>query len=272
MSDAAKHGLEAVLDDVDAALARGLPADVDRYAAFDADGTLWDGDIGDTAFADAHAQGVVDDVTIAGAFAAWAASYGFTPAPHEPFRDVLARLANGSLMAAGKQRGLDEHGVKADLYGMQAWIYAGRTDEEIEAYGERVFQGGFEAKIFPGARRLIEGLVERGVDVVIVSASHRALVVPGGRRLGVTRERVIGMQPAHDDNGRTVTRIARHLYGPGKVRALAGRGRPLVACGDAVATTDRELLSHALLPVAVDPRGVHLDAAHALGARIITLL
>lgn len=42
--------VKALLDEVDRLLEEGLPEGTAPVAAFDADGTLWSGDIGETAF------------------------------------------------------------------------------------------------------------------------------------------------------------------------------------------------------------------------------
>ena len=102
----------------------------------------------------------------------------------------MAAAASGQLTSTAMARGLPPSGWKADLYAMQAWVYAGRTPTDIEAHGERLFATGFAEHIYGDMQRVVTGLIERGVEVWIASASHRALVIPGARRLGIDPARL----------------------------------------------------------------------------------
>jgi hypothetical protein len=93
------------------------------------------------------------------------------------------------------------------------------------------------------------------------------------RRLGVVDDDVLGMTPDLDDNGRTLPRVSVGTFGPDKAALVRGhlRGRPLLAFGDAVTTTDRELLRSAHRPFAVETRGVHREAAVAAGMPLLRM-
>jgi phosphoserine phosphatase len=112
---------------------------------------------------------------------------------------------------------------------------------------------------------LLDALRALPLDIVIISASHEDLARAGAAHLGFVPEQVHGMRPKQDERGRYRPEMERSTYGPGKVEILREKwgGRPLLAAGDSVAGTDRELLAAALLPVAVNPRGAHHEAALA---------
>lgn len=263
--------LLASLDEL-VALVRSAAAlvgpDVARAAVFDADGTLWRGDIGDAAFEAAAAAGMIDDATWRGPMAEWARRWDLElPAdPHSGIARIFRASAGGELARAAQRRGLPEGAWREDLYSMQAWAYAGRTRAAVEAFGARLFDEGFAEGVFLEMRALIDALTAEGIEVWIASASHGALVAAGAHHLHIEAARALGMEPALDDAGVTLPRIARGTYGPGKAEvarhALGGR-RPLAAFGDSVLTTDRELLESALVPVAVASHGAHREAALA---------
>ena len=242
-----------------------LPAGVARAAVFDADHCLWQGDIGDTAFAAAADAGLIDGATWRGPVRAWATAWDLEldEDPARGLAQVMTAASSGMLSATALARGLSSSAWKADLYAMQAWVYAGQTPEQIEAHGENLFVTGFAEFIYGDMRRVVHGLTDLGVDVWIASASHRALVLPGARRLGIPSGRVIGMEPALDD-GVTAPRLRQSTYGPGKAKAalLALETlRPLLAFGDSILSTDKELLAAAHLGVAVATSGDNRAAA-----------
>jgi len=260
-----------LVEDVSALLDRvpdrsAWPDDVDAVAVFDADHTLWNGDIGDAAFAAAAAEGLLSPATWRGPVVDWARSWGLS-VPDEPVagtRAIFAAVESGTLSATALSRGQDEAAWKGSLYAMQAWAYAGRRRDDVAAFGERLFAHGFAARIWDDLRAVVDGLRARGLRVTIASASHGALVVPGARRLGLPDDAVAGMEPVVDDDGVIQPAIAQDTYGPGKasvVRASLGGRRPVLAFGDSVLATDRELLALAHHGVAVATKGAHRQAA-----------
>jgi phosphoserine phosphatase len=261
------HSVEALLAEVERSLTR-VGEDTAPVAVFDADHTLWDGDIGDEAFAAAGAEGFLLAETWQGPVRAWGEAWGMRLPSHpaDGVRQVLEAAASGLLESTAAARGLPAGGWRAGLYAMQAWAFAGRTRAEVVAFGERLFARGFEQRVYPQMRQLVSGLQARGVGVRIASASHGALVVPGGTRLGLSEAHVLGMEPALDSTGRTLNSLARDTYGPSKAAAVAvelGGRRPLWAFGDSVLHTDRELLAGAVHGVAVAARAAHREAALA---------
>jgi phosphoserine phosphatase len=261
----------ASVEDVAALASLPAPPDVARAAVFDADGTLWRGDIGDHAFEHAAEAGLITDETWAGPVAAWARRWDLdvpssTSRKAEGVRRVLAAVQQGELSRTARARGLSEDAWREELYAMQAWIYAGHPRAAVAAFGEQLFEAGFSSSIFADMKRVVELLRAAGVEVLIASASHAALVVPGARLLGIPAANVMGMEPALDDDGRVRASLPVSTYGPHKAAVVHGRlgqRRPLLAFGDSVLFTDRELLASSHAPVAVATKGAHREAALA---------
>lgn len=251
-----------------AALVEPEPANGRHIAAFDADGTLWRGDIGDEAFARADGAGLVTAETWDGPVRAFIERYGLPiPRPQrEGMRALVQAIVSGELAAAARRRGFTDDVWREDLYAMQAYVYAGHGRAAIAALADTLLAEGFLAGVFDDMRRLLDGLRGGGLRLVVVSASHGALVEAGVRALGI--DEVFGMEPDVDDAGRTLPSIASSTYGEGKVRAL-GRRRTMFAFGDSVLGTDRALLAHAQVPVAVNAQGAHRDAALAADLMIL---
>jgi phosphatidylglycerophosphatase C len=252
------------LDTVESLLEAALSASEDagaQVAVFDADHTLWDGDVGDEAFLAAAREGFLLEATWRGPLQAWAGRLGLALSadPAAGAAQLLDAASSGAL-----ERALGTGRWRQALYALQAWAYAGRRRDEVEAFGEALFARGFAARIYPAMQRVVEALAARGVEAMIASASHGALVTPGARRLGIRAAQVLGMEPDLDDAGVTQASLRRDTYGPAKAAAVSaalGGRRPRLAFGDAVLTTDRELLALAHQGVAVAARGAHREAA-----------
>jgi phosphoserine phosphatase len=234
-----------------------------RSAVFDADGTLWAGDIGDAAFAESARAGLVSDAMFAGPLLSWATRVGLT-LPGDKVGAIAAIVAaheDGWLRASGLRRGLGEDGWRREFYEMQAWIFADQPRDAVSLLGRRLMHEGLAARIFPSMQQLLRDLEAHDVVVHIASASHAALVQAGAAILGIPPERVAGMEPTP---GLSTTMQVR-TYGDDKrdtAMATLG-GRPLAAFGDSVLYTDRALLKAAALPFAVATSGAHRDAALA---------
>lgn len=249
------HATVGALTTIDALLdiARApLPPGVVRAAMFDADGTIWKGDIGDEAFARAHALVLASTWP---ALHAFCATYGAKVATF----DALVHLAlSRGIGDAARAKGIADDEWRADLFEMQAWVYAGQPRAAIAALGH-----SFE--MFPTMLTLLERLRAVNVRTAVVSASHGALV----EAAHLPVDAVYGMEPALDEQGRTIAaKMRRSTYANGKVtatREFLGNEtvRPLFAFGDSVLATDRALLEYAHVPVAVNARGAHREAALA---------
>jgi phosphoserine phosphatase len=239
-----------------------------KAAVFDADGTLWAGDIGDVAFAQSARAGLVSDAMFAGPLSSWAARVGLSLPDNkvEAIAAIVAAHDDGQIRESGLRRGLDEDAWRRDFYEMQAWIFADQPREAVSALGQRLMRDGLGARIFPSMQRLLRDLEADDVVVHIASASHAALVQAGAAILGIPPERVAGMEPTP---GLSTTMQVR-TYGDDKRDTAVARlgGRPLAAFGDSVLFTDRALLQAAAYAFAVATSGAHREAALA-DARIV---
>jgi phosphoserine phosphatase len=186
-------------------------------AAFDADGTLWEGDIGEEVLQDLAATG------------------SLVNPPSAPWEEYLRRVrrdpADGFAFAVQVMRGLDE--------------------ETVFAVSERVFERSFASAIFPAVRSCLEHLLARKWEVFVVSASNRWSVEVGAKRLGLSADRVVGLS-VRVEGGRLTDRVVQPvptLQGkPDLLRQRAGRDADL-AFGNSV--LDLPLLLASRTPVAV---------------------
>jgi phosphoserine phosphatase len=186
-------------------------------AAFDADGTLWEGDIGE---------------------------------------DVLQALIRGRLLVDPHDDAWEEYARRvrrdpADGFAFAGRLMRGLDEATVREVSERVFAERFANAVFPVVRFCLEHLAARGWDVYVVSASNRWSVEIGAAKLGIAPERVIGLSVAVEGG-----RLTDRLVGPvptleGKpvlLRQIAGRDAD-VAFGNSV--LDLPLLLTSATPVAV---------------------
>lgn len=224
----------------------GLQAKGGMILATDADGTIWDGDVGIDLFeALLTARGVRAE-----ARAALAAESRLIGGNDDSDANALAR-------------GLYE-AFKADRYAhdrafaMMAWVFAGYQHDEIVTLCERVLtDGNISSRVRPEMRSMLEWAAGRGVDVYVVSASPRAVVEVAAARLGIAADRVVAMTPSVAADGTILPELAGPIvYGEGKLAALerarvGARATMLGAFGDSA--YDAAMLRVARVPVAVTP-------------------
>jgi phosphoserine phosphatase len=268
LSDEMKKRVQAVFDAAEAGLkkAKGI-ASIGKIAAFDADGTLWGGDLGEKAFNEAAEKGPIKWDVVQEPLVAFADKYG-VKLPDD--KDAaLAKLVEayemGHFVHAGRGKGMDDRDILADVYAMQAWIYAGSTVKERREYGERMMEEGLFDRIFPETRALVTGLKKRGFQCIVVSASEREMLKPGARSVGFDDDDVFGME-LNSEDGKATTDLVHTTYAKGKVDLMKAvhKVRPLIAFGDSVLGGDRELFEIAPIRVAVRPKsGANREAAEA---------
>jgi phosphatidylglycerophosphatase C len=211
--------------------------------AFDGDGTLWSGDVGDDLFmALLEHGGVHPDAHTA--LNQLGARHGV-----EPQGDAVTQAR--ALFAAFEAGRLPEK----DTYEMAAWIFAGWHVEEVRGFArEVVVRRGVASRVHPEARRVIEWARGQGVDCYVVSASPRAVVEAAVREVGLTPEFVLACTPKEDASRLQASVHEPVPYGPGKVMCLRERtDQPLYAAfGDNV--FDMDLLAASRVPVAIRPK------------------
>ncbi|CAM4517312.1 HAD family hydrolase [Corallococcus exiguus] len=229
----------------------------DGVLAFDGDGTLWSGDVGDDLFmALLEHGGVRPEARVA--LERLGARHGVESHP-----DAVT-LAH-ALFKAFEAGRLPEK----DTYEMMAWVFAGWHAEEMRGFAlDVVARRGVAGRVHPEARRVVEWARGQGVDCYVVSASPRAVVEAAVREVGITPDFVVACTPK-EAGGRLLTSVFEPVpYGPGKVNSLRLRtNRPLYAAfGDNV--FDLELLAASRVPVAIRPKARLRDRAADLPALV----
>ncbi len=212
---------------------------------FDADGTLWTGDVGLDLFV--HAL----------------ESSSFKPEA----RDALAAeaatlgLVSASLSAVDVARALfvayeADRYDHARAYAMMAWAFAGFSEAEMLAYAELVLEKvRIGERLIDSSRAALEWAQQEGINVTICSASPRAVVEVGARHFGLAPRDVIAVTPSVTASVLQPRLVDGALpYAEGKVARLRSERASfhlLGAFGDSAA--DAHFMRLAEVPVAVQP-------------------
>jgi len=212
--------------------------------AFDADGTLWSGDVGDDFFRRFVKEGRIEPV-------AETAMRSLAEECDVPAAGGAVGLANALYEAY-----IAGHVPEDRICEMVAFVCAGWTTGEVGELAARVVDlGGLSSRIHPETRAVVEWARRAGVEAFVVSASPRVVVEEGARALGFDRAHIVAVTPL-EEGGRLLAGVERPIpYGEGKVHRLLERigGRPLSgAFSDNV--FDIPLLRAARVAVAVRPK------------------
>ena len=182
-------------------------------AAFDADGTLWDTDLGENFF-----QYEID--------------HHLVPLPGDPWKHYLdMKKINNDPRAA---------------YAWLAQINANQKLETVKEWAQKAFDHIKPQPIFSEQKKLIQFLLENNVKVFIVTASIKWAVEPGARALGLSDENVIGIETEINNHLISEKVINPITYRQGKVDALLIKTNstlPFLASGNTMG--DFELLQSA---------------------------
>lgn len=180
------------------------------FAAFDADGTLWDIDLGENFF-----QYQIDNKLIA--------------LPENPWDHYF------------EMKKINEDPRNA--YVWLAQINSGKSLSEVKTWAQQAFDQIKPNPIFSEQKKLIELLLKHKVEVYIVTASIKWAVEPGARALGLGPENVIGVETEVVNNFITETPQYPITYRQGKVDALLKKTaniKPFLCSGNTIG--DFELL------------------------------
>lgn len=213
---------------LDAYLAAQSASAVPAPVAFDADGTLWRGDIGEDLLR-------------------FLAAEGHLPR-HRNRRGVYAEY---------ERRVAAE---PADAYAYAVEVMADLAEPELQGLCDTFFAQRFRGRLFSWVPALFSLLHQRGVPTWIVSASPLWPVRSGARALGVPDERVVGVTCRLDAQRRLTGEVIRPVpCGEGKVHWLREAGvRPGLAFGNG--DLDLPMLAYAERAVVVAPHSPHGDA------------
>jgi protein phosphatase len=234
--------LAAVLDRLEAARAQHP----DGVVAFDADGTLWSGDVGEDFF---HAliarQAIRDqarDALVANAHE-FSVKVDLGAAPTDVARALYDAYIEG--------RFPEERTCE-----MMTWACAGWTKGEIGRHCKGVVEvGRLSSRIHEEVRGVLEWARAKKVRVIVVSASPREIVETAAAKLGIKGLDIVASTGLYEGDV-MIAKAERPIpYGDGKVtalRKLIGKKAILGAFGDNA--FDLAMLSQAMVAVAVRPK------------------
>ncbi|HEY2513066.1 MAG TPA: haloacid dehalogenase-like hydrolase [Polyangiaceae bacterium] len=235
------QSVEQILERIGEA-ARAHPGGV---VAFDGDGTLWSGDVGEDFFHGLVAHGDIREPARA-KIDREAADHGLTTGGSG--KELAARIYADYLAGRYPEEAVCE---------LMTWAFADWTHGEVDAFAaQTVVRGGVEGRLHPEVKRVVAWAKAQGIEVFLVSASPVAIIEHAGKVAGIDADHVVAALPRYEA-GRMVPDVHRPIpYGPGKVknlRARIGSSRPLYAAfGDNA--FDIAMLSEAFIPVAVRPK------------------
>ncbi|MBW2732704.1 MAG: haloacid dehalogenase-like hydrolase [Deltaproteobacteria bacterium] len=158
-------------------------------AAFDGDGTLWAGDVGEGFFQFLLDRGYYDG----------------TPT----IRKSWKRYQEGSF---------DKNFTGEDFYEMMVTGLAGHKINKIRTLADEYFQLHAQ-RIFRPMVALVQALKLAKVDVYVVSGSPLWVVEAGARYFNIPREKVLGLEPVVDAKGVIQRRVKRVKVGTESIKA-----------------------------------------------------
>jgi phosphoserine phosphatase len=218
-----------------------------RTVATDADGTLWDGDVGDALFRLVVTRGLASDHALARMGALYAARLG------EPPKDPIAQVEG---LIAGHTAGRVP--IEA-LCALETEASGGRTRVALDALLDEVAEA-FASQLRGASMELLVSLRARGYAVHVVSGSLTELVAASLRRAGVTVDRISGARLKYQGDV-----VLPRLDGPiplhgAKVDALerAGDWPPALGMGDG--GWDATFLRGCAIPLLVHPKDTLREA------------
>jgi phosphatidylglycerophosphatase C len=211
--------------------------------AFDGDGTLWSGDVGDDLFLALLEHGDIRPPAHA-ALQRLGAAHGLAPG-------LEARELAHRLFAEFEAGRIPEK----EIYEMVAWLFAGWRVDAVRAFARDVVaRREVKRRLHPETRRVVEWALGRGIACYVVSASPLAVVEAAVVEVGIDPANVLACTPREEDGTVLASIVEPIPYASGKVHCLRARtALPLYAAfGDNV--FDFELLAAARVPVAIRPK------------------
>jgi phosphoserine phosphatase len=246
--------------------ASGLIAELEQLGppglvACDADGTLWQGDVGEDVFVAALRSGFLK-TELEGALREEAAAA------------ALSTVGNTSelcltLYKAYRAGRFDERRVCE----VMTWCYAGHTPEAVADFAKdqlhSVAAGNLPlaGRYNPALQLVVDWARQQGCRCVIVSASPRWILEQAAAPLGFGPEDIVGAQALVRAGVIQASMDGAVPYGPDKQRLgapLAGDGPWLASFGDS--QFDIDLLRAARLAVGVQPKPALKAALERLDA------
>lgn len=253
---------ERLVTELSALASASDPAEL--VMAFDGDGTLWSGDVGEDLFHVAlRTDYVLDDAREA--LLAEAKRFAI---PLDGFEaaataNTIARALFDSYLAGRYP--------ERETCAMMAWCYAGRTLREMDELSRAVLEEkGLTSRLTPELRTVIDWGRRSGIRMVLVSASPRCIVERAGEAWGFQPSDIAAATPAMNGERLRAELSSPVPYAENKLtagRALFGHARWLASFGDNV--FDIDMLRAAQIGVAVRPKPKLEPQLAALGLRLL---
>lgn len=212
--------------------------------AFDADGTLWSGDVSDDVFLSACREEWLLEAALP-ALSKQAESL------HLGASGTASQL--GLALFEAQKLGLLQ---EIDLYAIMTWCYAGRSEGELTEYAKTVLlREGLVGRLRRELSPVLKWARQCNLHCIVVSASPSPIVTWAASHWGFTPNQVIGTHPTIHE-GVIVANVTEPVpFGANKCKLLRRHSknlRLLASFGDS--DFDFELLEGADLAVAVSPK------------------
>ena len=250
---------ERLVDELTALLGNGDPSDV--VLAFDGDGTLWSGDVGEDLVRAAVRESFLLEDAVPNLLAE-AARYQIELGGARDANAIVQTLIAAYL--AG-------HYPERETCAMMTWCYAGRSLLELEAFAALVLRDeDLPSRLHAELQPILDWCDRVGVRRVLVSASPRLVVELAGALRGFVPGNIAAATPA-TLSGRILPEMSGAVpYAEAKLsagRSLFGDARWLAAFGDNV--FDIDMLTTAEVGIAVRPKPKLEKELATLGLRLL---
>jgi len=202
-----------IWDRIHTALDYALAKDSEPVAAFDADGTLWDIDLGEGLFHHQIDQSLVN----------------LPPNAWEYYQELKKKNNDPS-----------------EAYLWLAQINRGEKLETVRNWAEQAVKAQHPVPVFDEQKKLIQLFKSKGVKIYVITASVKWAVEPGAKLIGLDFDNVIGIETEVENGVVTQKQKGIITYQMGKVEALlehTGGKTPFFACGNTMG--DFQLLNSA---------------------------
>lgn len=193
-----------------------------QVAAFDCDGTLWSGDLGERFFDWELRQGDVVPLDL-----------------DRPMRDRYAAYKRGEV-------------EETAMCGEMVTMHRGISEERLLSAAARFFDQFFVQQIFPEMRELVRRLHETGCDVWAVSSSNEWVIRAGMKHFAIPESHILAAK-VELDRGIATDRLIRVPSGSGKPEALREILKKEIDVAFGNSRWDTEMLAMAKHAVAVNP-------------------
>jgi HAD superfamily phosphoserine phosphatase-like hydrolase len=208
-----------------------------RVAAFDCDGTLWSGDVGERFFNwELKQRDIIPKVLV------------------RPLRERYAAYRRGEV---------DE----TTICGEMVTLHKGISEMKMMDAACRFFDEFFVVQIFPEMKELVRRLQKNGCEVWAVSASNEWVIRVGMKHFGIPESRILASK-VEVDNGIVTDRLIRVPSGLGKPQALREVVKKEIDAAFGNSRWDRDMLAMAKHAFAINPNPDLESAAREQGWRI----